>query len=71
VTVLIAPGNAGDRVLRAPLTEALRQRGLSVLLLDDRGYNANPRRPDQGGAGARRSGRAGSSSKTCGSSPTS
>jgi fermentation-respiration switch protein FrsA (DUF1100 family) len=49
VTVLIAPGNAGDRSLRAPLAEALRRRGLSVLLMDYRGYGANPGHPTEMG----------------------
>jgi fermentation-respiration switch protein FrsA (DUF1100 family) len=49
VSVLVAPGNAGDRSLRAPLAEALRRRGLSVLLLDYRGYGANPGDPTEAG----------------------
>lgn len=49
VTVLVAPGNAGDRSLRAPLAEALRQRGMSVLLIDYRGYGGNPGRPTEAG----------------------
>jgi fermentation-respiration switch protein FrsA (DUF1100 family) len=49
VTVLVAPGNAGDRSLRAPLADALRRRGLSVLLLDYRGYGANPGAPTEAG----------------------
>jgi fermentation-respiration switch protein FrsA (DUF1100 family) len=49
VTVLVAPGNAGDRSLRAPLADALRERGLSVLLLDYRGYGGNPGDPTEDG----------------------
>lgn len=49
VTVLVAPGNAGDRSLRAPLAEALRERGLSVLLMDYRGYGGNPGSPSEAG----------------------
>jgi fermentation-respiration switch protein FrsA (DUF1100 family) len=49
VTVLVAPGNAGDRSSRAPLADALRRRGLSVLLLDYRGYGANPGDPTEAG----------------------
>jgi fermentation-respiration switch protein FrsA (DUF1100 family) len=49
VTVLVAPGNAGDRSLRAPLADALRRRGLSVLLLDYRGYGGNPGDPTEAG----------------------
>ncbi|HEY8371729.1 MAG TPA: alpha/beta fold hydrolase [Pseudonocardiaceae bacterium] len=49
VTVLVAPGNAGDRSLRAPLARALSQRGLSVLLFDYRGYGGNPGHPSEEG----------------------
>ena len=48
-TVLIAPGNAGNRSARAPLANALADRGLGVLLLDYRGYGGNPGRPDEAG----------------------
>jgi fermentation-respiration switch protein FrsA (DUF1100 family) len=48
-TVLFAPGNAGDRSLRAPLARALHARGLSVLLLDYRGYGGNPGEPTETG----------------------
>lgn len=48
-TVLVAPGNAGDRAGRAPLAEALRARGLGVLLLDYRGYGGNPGSPSEQG----------------------
>ncbi len=49
VSVLVAPGNAGDRSMRAPLAEALAARGMSVLLLDYRGYGANPGDPSEEG----------------------
>jgi fermentation-respiration switch protein FrsA (DUF1100 family) len=49
VTVLVAAGNAGDRSLRAPLARALRERGLSVLLFDYRGYGGNPGDPTEEG----------------------
>ncbi|MPZ80929.1 MAG: alpha/beta fold hydrolase [Actinophytocola sp.] len=49
VSVLMAPGNAGDRSMRAPLAEALRARGMSVLLLDYRGYGGNPGDPTEEG----------------------
>lgn len=48
-TVLVAPGNGGDRSLRAPLARALADRGLSVLLLDYRGYGGNPGSPSEEG----------------------
>ncbi|MBP2335464.1 alpha/beta hydrolase [Saccharothrix coeruleofusca] len=47
--VLVAPGNAGNRALRAPLARALTARGLSVLLLDYRGFGGNPGRPTEAG----------------------
>ncbi|WP_194288601.1 alpha/beta hydrolase [Ornithinicoccus halotolerans] len=47
--VLVAPGNAGHREARAPLAQALAERGLAVLLLDYRGYGGNPGAPDSGG----------------------
>ncbi|MEU4744165.1 alpha/beta fold hydrolase, partial [Actinosynnema sp. NPDC023658] len=48
-TVLVAPGNAGNRHLRVPLARALTARGLSVLLLDYRGYGGNPGDPTEAG----------------------
>lgn len=51
VTVLVAPGNAGDRSMRAPLADALRRRGMSVLLLEYRGYGGNPGDPTETGLG--------------------
>ncbi|MFD5250873.1 alpha/beta hydrolase [Amycolatopsis sp. NPDC058340] len=47
--VLVAPGNAGNRSFRAPLARALTARGLSVLLLDYRGYGGNPGAPSEDG----------------------
>jgi fermentation-respiration switch protein FrsA (DUF1100 family) len=49
VAVLVAPGNAGNRAGRAPLAEALRDRGMSVLLVDYRGYGGNPGDPSEDG----------------------
>lgn len=49
VTVLVAPGNAGNRSYRAPLAEALSARGMAVLLLDYRGYGGNPGSPTEEG----------------------
>ena len=49
VAVLVAPGNAGNRSLRAPLAAALARRGLAVLLFDYRGYGRNRGRPTQAG----------------------
>ena len=48
-TVLIAPGNAGNRAGRVPLVRALADRGLGVLLLEYRGYGGNPGSPDEAG----------------------
>ncbi|WP_181774570.1 alpha/beta hydrolase [Amycolatopsis pittospori] len=47
--VLVAPGNAGNRSYRVPLARALTARGLSVLLLDYRGYGGNPGDPSEDG----------------------
>lgn len=46
-TVLVAPGNAGNRALRLPLARGLVARGHAVLLVDYRGYGGNPGRPSQ------------------------
>jgi len=46
-TVLVFPGNAGNRVARAPLAQALAERGFSVMLLDYRGYGGNPGAPTE------------------------
>ena len=47
--VLVAPGNAGNRQGRAPLASALARLGLTVLLVDYRGYGGNPGRPSEEG----------------------
>ncbi|SFQ44829.1 hypothetical protein SAMN05421810_107235 [Amycolatopsis arida] len=47
--VLVAPGNAGNRAARAPLARELHARGLSVLLMDYRGYGGNPGAPSEAG----------------------
>src|SRR5215510_7682411 len=44
-TVLVLGGNAGNRVARAPLAAELSRAGLSVLLVDYRGYGGNPGSP--------------------------
>jgi uncharacterized protein len=49
MAVLVAPGNAGDRSMRAPLARSLAQRGLAVLLFDYRGYGGNPGSPTEDG----------------------
>jgi pimeloyl-ACP methyl ester carboxylesterase len=49
VAVLIAPGNAGSRLDRVPLARALADAGFTVLLMDYRGYGANPGDPRQSG----------------------
>lgn len=49
VTALVVSGNAGSRALRAPLASALAGRGLSVLLMDYRGYGGNPGSPSEQG----------------------
>lgn len=49
VAVLIAPGNAGNRLSRVPLARALADAGFTVLLMDYRGYGANPGIPSQPG----------------------
>lgn len=48
-TVLVAPGNAGNRELRLPLARGLVARGHAVLLLEHRGYGGNPGSPSEGG----------------------
>ena len=49
ITVLVMPGNAGCRALRAPLARRLAAKGFAVLLLDYRGYGGNPGSPSEGG----------------------
>lgn len=47
--VLVAPGNGGNRLGRLPLARALSAAGLTVLLLDYRGYGGNPGTPGAAG----------------------
>lgn len=47
--VALLAGNAGNRADRAPLARALAAQGLSVLLVDYRGYGGNPGRPSEEG----------------------
>jgi fermentation-respiration switch protein FrsA (DUF1100 family) len=47
--ILVAPGNAGNRLARAPLIAALADLGLTVLLVEYRGYGGNPGRPTETG----------------------
>jgi uncharacterized protein len=49
VAVLVLPGNAGNRSLRAPLARGLSEAGADVLLVDYRGYGGNPGRPSEAG----------------------
>jgi len=49
VTVIIFNGNGGNRAQRAPLAARLAERGIASLLLDYRGYGANPGRPSEDG----------------------
>lgn len=49
MAVLVAPGNGGNRLGRAGLADELRERGFAVLLMDYRGYGANPGRPSEDG----------------------
>jgi uncharacterized protein len=48
-TVLVLPGNAGNRALRVPLARGLNDRGHDVLLVEHRGYGGNPGRPSEDG----------------------
>ncbi len=47
--VLVAPGNGGNRTSRVGLATELSRRGLAVLLMDYRGYGANPGSPSEDG----------------------
>jgi pimeloyl-ACP methyl ester carboxylesterase len=49
IGVLVMPGNAGNRGGRLPLATALAAEGLTVLLLDYRGYGGNPGTPSERG----------------------
>ena len=46
-TVVVAPGNAGNREMRVPMAEGLVERGHAVLLLDYRSYGGNPGSPSE------------------------
>lgn len=46
-TVVIAPGNAGNRAARVPMAEGLVERGHAVVLLDYRSYGGNPGAPTE------------------------
>ena len=48
-TVLVLPGNAGNRWGRADLASGLAARGYGVLLVDYRGYGGNPGSPSEAG----------------------
>lgn len=50
--VLMCHGNGGDRSMRVPLAAALNRMGMSVLLLDYRGFGGNPGRPSEEGLAA-------------------
>lgn len=49
LAVLVAPGNAGNRLARVPLAAALAREGMTVLLVDYRGYGGNPGKPTEEG----------------------
>jgi pimeloyl-ACP methyl ester carboxylesterase len=49
LAVLVAHGNAGNRLDRVPLAAALAGHGLTVLLVDYRGYGGNPGNPSEDG----------------------
>lgn len=46
-TIVVAPGNAGNRSFRVPMARELVDRGHAVVLLDYRGYGGNPGRPNE------------------------
>lgn len=48
-TVLVFPGNAGNRAARVALGEELAALGYSTLLVDYRGYGGNPGSPSEAG----------------------
>lgn len=48
-TVLVAPGNGGNRAYRAGLGRAISELGFGVLIFDYRGYAANPGHPSEDG----------------------
>ena len=46
-TVVVFPGNAGNRGARLPLADALSAAGFDVVLVDYRGYGGNPGSPTE------------------------
>jgi fermentation-respiration switch protein FrsA (DUF1100 family) len=48
-TVLVAPGNGGNRAGRVDLMSGLGARGAGVLLLEYRGFGGNPGKPTEAG----------------------
>ncbi|WP_131104951.1 alpha/beta hydrolase [Ornithinimicrobium sufpigmenti] len=52
MAVLFLPGNGGNRTGRIQIAEHLSARGLTVLLMDYRGYGGNPGRPTEDGLAA-------------------
>lgn len=48
-TIVLAPGNAGNRAGRVPTARGLVERGHAVLLLEYRGYGGNPGSPHEAG----------------------
>ena len=52
LAVLLAPGNGGNRAGRLGLARALAGHGLTVLLMDYRGYGGNPGSPSEEGLAA-------------------
>lgn len=52
IAVLFLPGNGGNRTGRVQIAEHLSARGLTVLLVDYRGYGGNPGRPSESGLAA-------------------
>lgn len=51
-TLIVFPGNAGNRSDRAALAAAMSSRGIGVLLVDFRGYGGNPGSPTESGLAA-------------------
>ncbi len=48
-SVIVAPGNGGNRALRAPLARSLADAGMATLLVEYRGYGGNPGSPHEEG----------------------
>lgn len=49
MAVLYLPGNAGNRLSRAEIGQAVADQGFTVLLVDYRGYGGNPGSPSEEG----------------------